>query len=373
MAPNVTTKHDQRKGQAGNQLLHKVKLTLVLRQLIKRVARQRSGSASVMIGSIKKRGVKAARRLILNVNNIFVWIAKTKADAEKAKAVTPKKEKGAKKTMTYDKMKDDFMALKRHFKLNDYRLLAECIYSARFLTEGQAKRLINAVCGAVDEEQAQAIKYDALLTDRIKADNQSVLFNIAAIIEAMSAKIEGQPHVPEKISFRYLRPVINETSMQAELKKDDRLVVSPFKLMINDGNYYLLAFDNDSRRMRTYRVERMEEIERTGYAREGEDIFRRIDLKKYAERVFSMNSGRTEQITLCFTNDLLDAVIKRFGTSGASYKKSDDMHFTVTAKVDINDRFFGWLIGFGDQVKIVEPASIASEFTDRLDGIRKLY
>ena len=86
-----------------------------------------------------------------------------------------------------------------------------------------------------------------------------------------------------------------------------------------------------------------------------------------------MNSGRAEQITLCFTNDLLDAVIKRFGTSGATYKKADDAHFTVTANVDISDRLFGWLMGFGDQVKIVEPASIASEFIARLDGIRKLY
>lgn len=373
MEPNISTKHDHQKAQAGNQLLHKVKLSLVLRQLIKRVVKQRSGSASVLIGSLKKRGVKAARRLIINVNNLFIWIAKTKADAEKANAVTPKKEEGAKKMMTYDRMKQDFMTLKRHFELNDLRLLAECVYTAKFLTEGQANRLVDAICESVGEEQAKTIRYEPLLTDREKTDNLSLILKLAAISEAMSDALDDQPHIPEKISFDYLKAAINEASMQAELKTDKHLVVSPFKLMINDGKYYLLAFDDESRRMRTYRLDRMKDIERTGYAREGEDIFRKIDLQAYASRVFSMCNDRTEPIKLWFSDALLDKAIERFGTSGASYTKADDTHFYVSANAEIGDPFFGWLLGFGDQVKIVEPLSVVSAFTDYLDNIRKQY
>ena len=34
------------------------------------------------------------------------------------------------------------------------RLLAECVYAAKFIAEGQAKRLVNVICDFVSEEQA---------------------------------------------------------------------------------------------------------------------------------------------------------------------------------------------------------------------------
>ena len=55
--------------------------------------------------------------------------------------------------------------------------------------------------------------------------------------------------------------------------------LSPFQLLINDGNYYLLAFDDYSQEMRTYRVDRMKDIRFTGEPRDGEEVFKQIDLK----------------------------------------------------------------------------------------------
>ncbi len=284
-----------------------------------------------------------------------------------------KNEANTEKLIDYDKLKKGILTTKRRLSLTDYHLLAECIYSAKFLAEGQTKRLVDMVCGFAGEEQAKTIRCDAYLTDRAVKDNRDVLLNVASITEAMSEALEGQRHTPEKISFEYLKSAINEMFSQVEQSQKSRVIVSPFQLMIHDGHYYLLAFDHESRQMRTYRVDRMKDIERTGAAREGEDIFRRIDLQKYASRVFSMGSGRTESVKLQFSDQLMDAALEHFGTSGVNYAKADDSHFTVTANVDISDRFFGWLLGFGKRVTILEPASVVSEFTAYLDSIRELY
>ena len=40
------------------------------------------------------------------------------------------------KLVVYDPHQKGFYVRQRHFDLNDIRLLAECIYSAKFVTEG---------------------------------------------------------------------------------------------------------------------------------------------------------------------------------------------------------------------------------------------
>lgn len=168
------------------------------------------------------------------------------------------------------------------------------------------------------------------LTDRVKTNNKGVINNIATINEAMSKELDGDKHTPEKITFKYLKYSISDLSQQAERRHGATYKVSPFALLINDGNYYLLAFDDYAQDLRTYRVDRMKSVNRTGEPREGEKVFLDIDLKTYTQRVFSMFGGKQERVTIRFINPLLDTVVDRFGTKGVQYSKVDDTHFSIT-------------------------------------------
>lgn len=277
------------------------------------------------------------------------------------------------KLVVYDKNKKGFYVRQRHFDLNDIRLLAECVYSAKFIAEGQAKRLVDVVCDFVSEAQAEKIRHNAFLTDRVKTINKSVLNNISLINEAMSKEIEGEKHIPEKISFKYLRYSLDNLGTQVERKHGAKFVVSPFQLLINDGNYYLLAYDDYSKMMKTYRVDRMKSVSFTGEPREGQEEFDKIDLKTYTQRVFSMYGGEKKRVTLRFINPLLDTAIERFGTKDVIYSKVDDTHFSVTAQVEISNQFFGWILGFGNRVKLLAPDDVADQFRAYLDKIRGMY
>ena len=86
------------------------------------------------------------------------------------------------------------------------RLLAECVYATKFIAEGQAKRLVDVVCDFVSEEQAQRIRHNAFLTDRVKTKNRGVLNNIAAIHEALSDVPMSKAEIMfkrKKIKFDY--------------------------------------------------------------------------------------------------------------------------------------------------------------------------
>ena len=326
-------------------------------------------------------GINADRRSIytdIEEINMVLWALDNEATMEEAeKAFEQAKEEGYLsdlQTIIYDKKRKGFYVQNRKFDLNDIRLLAQCVYSARFLNKGQSDRLAEAVTEFVSEHQKQSISQEnTFLTDRIRTSNSAVMNNISIINEAMRKSTKDSPHEKHKISFKYLKYNINDLSKQAERRQGKEYVVSPFQLLINDGNYYLLAFSDQYQEMRTYRLDRMKAVKELSEPRDGENEFLALDLDTFTRRTFGMFSGNRKTITLRFTNNLLDTAVDRFGTKDVQYSKADDNHFTITTEVDISKQFFAWLCGFGNMVKIMGPDSVAKEFHDYLDKIREMY
>ena len=60
-----------------------------------------------------------------------------------------------------------------------------------------------------------------------------------------------------------------------------------------------------------------------------------MDLETYTKTHFGMFEGEGENVTIRFTNNLLDAVVDRFGTKGVIYQAHDTKHFTVTTKDNV--------------------------------------
>lgn len=367
----------------GKQKDQKLKPYLVLQYLLKYSDENNTRTAYDIIGYLETCGINAERRSIYkdieDINRVMLMLQEDieldEADMMIAEAAESgdEEEIAELKTILYDRSKKGFYVQQRKFDVNDICLLAECVYACKSITETKAKRLVNVVCDFVSEEQAQKIKHNAFLTDRVKTDNQSVLNNIAAINEAMSKHLDGQPHTPEKITFKYMRRSISDMSKQVERRAGSRYKVSPFQLLINDGNYYLVAYADYAQEMRTYRVDRIKDIRFTGEPRDGDEAFGQMDVKSYAYRVFSMVRGDLKLVEMHFSNVLLDAVVDRFGTKYVQYAKVDEDHFSVTAKIEISSAFYGWLLSFGDDARLVYPEDAVERFRGYLDSIRSIY
>ena len=61
-------------------------------------------------------------------------------------------------------------------------------------------------------------------------------------------------------------------SQQVTRRHGEKYIVSPYKLLINDGNYYLLAYSDHFKDMRTHRVDRTKGVKREGIPRKGKDV-----------------------------------------------------------------------------------------------------
>ena len=358
----------------GRKPYQKEKPFVVLQYLLKHTDENNVVTAYDILAFLEECGIYAERRSIyrdIDEINRVMWMLENNATMEEAEAAIAADEYDSEKTVVYDKSRKGFYVQQRHYDINDIRLLAECVYSAKFIVQGQADRLVNKViCGFVSEKQANKIKHDALLTDRVKTNNKSVLNNISAINEAMSKTLEGQKHEPEKISFKYLEYTMDKPK---EGRGGERYIVSPYRLLINDGNYYLMGYDDKYQEIRVYRVDRMADVRFTGDPREGQEAADQTEINKYSQQSFSMFGGNTERVTIRFHNRSMNTVFDRFGRKGAVYLKLDEEHFTITADIKISDQFFTWVCGFGRKAKILSPEPVVKKFEEFLDKIREMY
>ena len=280
---------------------------------------------------------------------------------------------GSRKLIVYDKSRKGFYVNQyaRHFQESDIRLMAECIYAAKFIPQNSAERLANVVLEYVSEPQAAKIKHDSIVVDRVKTLNKAVLTNIGQIRDAMAKELDGKKHIPEKISFNYLKHEIKD--LEKTVERRDRYIMSPYYLIINDGNYYLIAYSDEAKEERRFRVDRMRNLRLEGVPRSGDEYFKTFDIKTYTQRVFSMFGGKKTRVKLQFVNSLLDTVIDRFGTKDPFYSKADDKHFIVNCEVEISPQFFSWLCGLDTRVVILEPEDVKEQYQNHLKKILKKY
>ena len=365
--------------QHGRKANQKMKPYLVMEYLMRQTDENHAESADNIVAYLQELGIDAERRSIyrdIDEINKALWLLEnadddaTIIDAEKAINTD---DYDSEKFIVYDKHLKGFRVVRRKYELSDIRLMAECIYASRYISQSEAERLVDIIKGFISEEQAKEIRTDALVTARLRTLNKSTLRNVSTIYDAMSKMIDGDKHTPEKISFQYLKYTIDDLEKQTERRKGAKYIVSPYKLIINDGNYYLLAFDDYSHEMRTYRVDRMKSINRIGEPREGAEAFAAIDMKTYTQRVFSMYGGEKQRVGIRFVSSLLDTAVERFGRTNVNYSRSDDHHFSVFADVEISDQFFGWICGFGTKAVIQSPSSVVEQYKEYLQKILSKY
>lgn len=260
--------------------------------------------------------------------------------------------------------KRGYKVIKRPCKYSDLQLLVECIHSARFISKTQEQRLLNMLTEFCSKKQAKALINDTYLVDRTKTNNN----NIFAYINTINTAIRNK----NKIRFRYMKYTLQNREQQTPRRNGNFYTVSPFKILINEGNFYMLAYSG--KKMTTYRIDRMQNvIELSAEHQEGADVFAKINMKDFTNRVFGMFGGEENEVTIRFTNDLLDVVVDRFGSNGATYIPADKNHFNVHIKVEVSNMFFSWICGFRKKATITSPPDVVEDFKTFLADINQKY
>ena len=248
----------------------------------------------------------------------------------------------------------------REFELPEVKLIIDSVASSKFLSEKKSDTLIKKLGKLVSEHQRKELRRQVRVMGRAKSMNNSVLINTDAIHKAITENTT--------IRFKYFH--YNLKLDREYSRKGEVFEASPWALLYDNDNYYLLAFIEGD--FRTYRVDRMASVEQGINERQGREEFEKMDLPAYSKATFGMYNGKQEQVTMVFHNRMLDTVIDQFGRE-VWLSKVDDWHFKVTVTVAVSPQFFAWVFGLGNYVTITAPDNVVKQMKEMLGKVIKRY
>ena len=253
----------------------------------------------------------------------------------------------------------------RDIDYDDLRTLAECVYATRFIPEGQAARLVGLLGAFCSEYQRATMEGETFVGNRMRTEERSVLNNASEIRRAMNDN--------QKITFKYAKATIDNVKKTVFRKNNVTYTVSPYCLLVNDGNFYLLAYSDWDSKIMTYRVDRMRDVRCSIIHRVGRNHYDKINIDTYLRRVFGMYGGERQRVVMEFDIQLLDTVVDRLGTENIIYHSEGKKRFVVNADIEVSPQFYAWLFGFGNKAKIISPPSVAEGMKVHLQEVSAIY
>ncbi len=242
------------------------------------------------------------------------------------------------------------------FTLPELKLLTDAVASSRFISESRSRVLIRKIAGLTNRFARMQLQRQVYLTGRSKTTNEAALLNIDPLHQAI--------HCGKKVSFRYFSYVYSPDSHKRWKKEYHHggrfAVVSPYALVWDDENYYLVGYYERRETVSHFRVDKMEDIHiLSDWVRPAPAHFVVGD---YVRHTFGMFGGNQTQVTLEAENELMNVFYDRFGKELTPHRV-DDTHFRVVVPLQLSPTFYGWVFQFGGRVQIISPKQAVDEMT----------
>lgn len=250
----------------------------------------------------------------------------------------------------------------RDFELAELKLLVDSVQSSKFITEKKSNSLIKKLESLVSEHESKQLHRQVITSGRVKTMNESILINVDSIHSAINNN--------RQISFQYFQWTPDK---QRELRHDgQRYTISPWHLVWDNENYYMIGYDSDSEMIKHFRVDKMLRISSGNEKREGLKKMKKFNIATYSRTLFGMLGGESTRVTLQCHNSMAGVIIDRFGKDPVMLRH-DDEHFIAYVEVVPSDQFLGWIIGLSSYVQIMEPSSVVKQIKDLLSKQMELY
>lgn len=250
----------------------------------------------------------------------------------------------------------------RQFELAELKLLVDVVQASKFITEKKSNELIAKLESLASRYEAGELQRHVYVASRIKAANENIYYNVDAINIAINSNVQ--------IDFDYYEWTIGKKLCKKA--NGDKKGISPWTLVWDDENYYMVAYDQADGIMKHYRVDKIRNIRITNVLRQGKDEFGKNNPAIISKKVFSMYGGREENVEMEFVNNLIGVVMDRFGKDVIIIPK-DKEHFTIHVQVEVSNMFLSWVIGLGSGAKIISPQSVVDQIMAEGERILKQY
>lgn len=199
-----------------------------------------------------------------------------------------------------------------------------------------------------------------------------ILQDVADIIQlgTPAYKTEGPSFlfdiIQAALTLRSIRTVYYSQYRDAETER----LIDPYYLVPRDHRFYVIGFCHSAQAIRTFRISRFRQVERTEQAFDKSGF----NLKQYMKHTWSIERGNeTIKFKVLFRGDAARYVKEEemFLKPRMTPKRDGSLLFEVT--VNHEREFLGWLSQYGPEAEILEPKRYRDIMRERLERWKQVY
>ncbi|EWM54019.1 helix-turn-helix transcriptional regulator [Ruminococcus flavefaciens] len=252
-----------------------------------------------------------------------------------------------------DHNKAFYALIDKGFSFNEIRFIVDSISINKFLTSKQKRQLIKKFEGMCSDAEIRQLISRITLNEKC-SPSLDLLNNLDLIHRLIAEK--------RKINFEYGK---YDTDKKIKYYHKKRELI-PVKVVFFNNRFYLKCYNEETKAWRTYRIDRMKNIE-------SGEVSRCLLPKEEKCDGFVIDMFEPEyyeNVTLRVKRVLLDDMMEHFGEYASVSRYSDDGNsVNISVRVGINQRFYLWVMKYGDGIELLSPPKVRSEF---LAEVRKM-
>ena len=246
------------------------------------------------------------------------------------------------------------------FEPGEIRAIIDNFSYANYIVPNIAKSIITKCKNMQNVYENEKIKEYRIYANDSKTENVEVIKNIEDISNSI--------YQHKKIQFEYWKYAITN---KIEKKIVSTPTVSPYAIVYNKQEFYLIGIKEGQEKFYNYRLDRMKNLKIL------DDKItikkKKSDIQDYAESLVEMFGGQKEEIEAICSMELLNAIFDIFGRNVTIEKISgDNEHFKL--KVDTNPMGFKmWAMRNIDLVEVKKPVKLREEMKNIVEDAFEKY
>lgn len=251
---------------------------------------------------------------------------------------------------------------KRLFEDSELRLLIDGVLASKFISEKYSRDLIEKLCSLSNVYFKSNVKHVCMVKEWDKTENKAVFLNVELINEAIEKS--------RQITFDY-----NKYGEDKKLHKTSSHKVSPYQLIAHNQRYYLVLFNEKTKNVGYFRVDKITNI---GITDEPSTPVRRVkgyesgmDYKIYASMLPYMFSDKVANVTMICDSWLIDQVIDWFGKK-IKIEAVENGEYEITVATSLAAMEY-WAMQYLKFVEIKSPSELREKLKKNISEAGKKY
>lgn len=254
----------------------------------------------------------------------------------------------------------------RDFEDWELKVLTDAVLSAKFLTDSNTQGLLEKISSFASADSRKTLKCVTPVSSTIKIGDPTTKNHIDVILKAVRLK--------KKVAFRY---TYTGDDMEKHYKYEGHMYpVSPYSLIWRQDKYYLIGNYGSYKTLSYYRLDRIRELEIIDEPiMPLEELLgsnAELRLKEFVEKNIYNYGGKQIHLVLRVKASMIDTLIDTFGPDIHIFNEPED-YIRATVTASDGRGIIYWLLQYGENVEVIEPASIREEIKTKLETICKKY